>query len=571
MRKQSLFVKLCLSAMVFFAPMGVSAQVTIGSSNAPSQWSLLDLDNPADTDLRRAFHLPRLDNDARETLLPSTAPNQLAEGLVIFNTETRCLEFWSGEEWISLCDGDPVDPCAGWGNFNTDFCIGATIADLTTHAREAGGRGTIHWFAQETGGTRLADNHPLTDGYFWADNCAGQAGRISVWVATVDCSVAPIAGLVTAWTNVMYDFQTQELSYFVNGGGDAVSWRWYVNTNDGRGYQPISGATQSTFDIPANFMYSAYTNIAESAVTPNMAELHFRVVRENPLDAVTSQSFNMLFIRTTTSGFNHDDVPSLALNRAVAGDIHMALLNEGATNDNSLGNLFQWGRTDDGHEEIDWVKTNGANRLAPATVANTAARPAGTAHLNATTGQVSASGLIGRFLTTVPDFADWSNGTNNLWGDGATGRPGTAWTHSGNNPCPAGWRVPSRYEFWDVHHGNNNTPNTMPSGGFPTFPAFTTPNLLNSGNSWSWRPAQHGAAGGALIRNSNNEVIFLPAVGWRSASGTLHSAGIGGYYWSSTFFDSTVSWRMNFYSGRVNTGSGYNYRAYGFSVRCVAE
>jgi len=104
MRKQSLFVTLYLTAMfVLFTSIGVNAQVTIGSNNPPSQWSLLDLDA---SDIRRALHLPRLDNDAREALFLSDNPNQLAEGLMIFNTETRCLEFWNGTEWVSLCDGD---------------------------------------------------------------------------------------------------------------------------------------------------------------------------------------------------------------------------------------------------------------------------------------------------------------------------------------------------------------------------------------------------------------------------------------------------------------------------------
>ena len=112
MRKQSLFVKLYLSAMlVFFAPIGANAQVTIGSNNPPSPWSLLDLDNPADTDRHRALHLPRLDNDAREAL----TPNADAQGLMIFNTDTRCLEFWNSTEWISLCDDAPHPVRCGTG------------------------------------------------------------------------------------------------------------------------------------------------------------------------------------------------------------------------------------------------------------------------------------------------------------------------------------------------------------------------------------------------------------------------------------------------------------------------
>jgi len=115
MRKQSLFFKLFLSAMVFFTPMGANAQVTIGSSNPPSEWSLLDLNENADGTSSRALHLPRLDDTARDALVSPASlqsDRDLAEGLMIFNTETFCLEFWNGEEWISLCDGDtPIRRC----------------------------------------------------------------------------------------------------------------------------------------------------------------------------------------------------------------------------------------------------------------------------------------------------------------------------------------------------------------------------------------------------------------------------------------------------------------------------
>jgi len=103
MRKQNLFVKLYFAAMLmFFAPIGVNAQVTIGGNHPPSNFSLLDLSETEEGTSSRALHLPRLDSDEREALLPSAQTNQLAEGLMIFNTETRCLEFWNGTEWVSL-------------------------------------------------------------------------------------------------------------------------------------------------------------------------------------------------------------------------------------------------------------------------------------------------------------------------------------------------------------------------------------------------------------------------------------------------------------------------------------
>ena len=112
-------MKLFLSAMML-APIGASAQVTIGSSNPPSPWSLLDLDNPENTDRHRALHLPRLSETARDALMP----NADAMGLMIFNTDTRCLEFWNSTEWISLCDDAPHPVRCGTGGVATRMRIG---------------------------------------------------------------------------------------------------------------------------------------------------------------------------------------------------------------------------------------------------------------------------------------------------------------------------------------------------------------------------------------------------------------------------------------------------------------
>ncbi|MDR1699532.1 MAG: hypothetical protein LBR75_06895 [Prevotellaceae bacterium] len=86
------------------APIGVTAQVTIGSGKVPSEWSLLDLDASV---TKKALHLPRLMQETeRDVLIPPFAPNEDAEGILIFNAETKCLDYWNGEKWVSLCEGD---------------------------------------------------------------------------------------------------------------------------------------------------------------------------------------------------------------------------------------------------------------------------------------------------------------------------------------------------------------------------------------------------------------------------------------------------------------------------------
>jgi uncharacterized protein (TIGR02145 family) len=337
----------------------------------------------------------------------------------------------------------------------------------------------------------------------------------------------------------------------------------------------------------------------------NFRDLHFRCILDG---AEKSNTFIIRFIRTNTSGYGESNgVRYLAINRSPEGGaasgnpntIRMALLNVGAsaTDGIGLGNLFQWGRMRDGHELINWAKRSTyVNWFDPVTAANVAARPAtvdGT-HYNTSTGQLLlTSPLRSTFLTTSHGTVrNWSIDGNaapvdRLWGDGSTARPGTGWTFGHNNPqdnhnpCPAGWRIPTRWEFGDIYRasGTNNPPG---SDGFSPLVPFL------SGNRWEWRSEtntgeftgiQVGTVGGALVTNQNNEVLFFPAVGWRThtTGGNITNVGHSGVYWSSTFNGGVSgdndSFALTFTATNVQAGStsSATARASGLSVRCVVE
>ena len=121
MTTKKTFFTLLLAAIIC-APASLSAQITIGSGAEPSQWSLLDLDNQARIGLQerpKALHLPRMSTGARDSLflIPNLPTNfqDSARGLMIFNTTLHCLEFWSGTEWVSLCEGnEPPIRCGAY-------------------------------------------------------------------------------------------------------------------------------------------------------------------------------------------------------------------------------------------------------------------------------------------------------------------------------------------------------------------------------------------------------------------------------------------------------------------------
>ena len=120
----------------------------------------------------------------------------------------------------------------------------------------------------------------------------------------------------------------------------------------------------------------------------------------------------------------------------------------------------------------------------------------------------------------IKGSSDWRNPQNdNLW----QGVSGT------NNPCPSGYRLPTAAE-WEAER-----------------------------TSWSTNNAA-GAFGSPLK---------LPLAGGRNgSSGSLNLVGSPGRYWSSTI-DGTNSRYLFFYSSDAYMNS--NYRANGFSVRCIKD
>ena len=64
-------------------------------------------------------------------------------------------------------------------------------------------------------------------------------------------------------------------------------------------------------------------------------------------------------------------------------------------------------------------------------------------------------------------------------------------------------------------------------------------------------------------------VVFLPAAGNRNGT-SLNNVGSNGYYWSSSYNNSSSAYYLGFDSGIVNPLNS-DVRCYGFSVRLVSD
>ena len=169
----------------------------------------------------------------------------------------------------------------------------------------------------------------------------------------------------------------------------------------------------------------------------------------------------------------------------------------------SYGDLFQWGRFADGHQ----CARDPNKSLTTSTLATTAV-------------STISDAWYGKFITNSSNPDDWIETQDSALWQG---------TNRVNNPCPAGYRVPTQPE-WEAER-----------------------------NSWN----EYNRAGAMA------STLKLPAAGYRySSDGVVYSAGNLGNYWSSSVSGSNTQ-VMAINSGNVGWNSVF--RAIGYSVRCLKD
>jgi len=130
-----------------------------------------------------------------------------------------------------------------------------------------------------------------------------------------------------------------------------------------------------------------------------------------------------------------------------------------------------------------------------------------------------------------------SNGST-LWLSSWFGNNASSW-QSANDPCPAGWRVPTNVELQA---------------------------LYLAGSGWTTTPAP------GRVFGSGSNTIFLTAAGYRhNWNGALDLVDSFGYYWSATAWGDDYSYCLDLGNSSYATSVDEDDRAMGFHVRCVAK
>ena len=164
----------------FFLTFSAKAQVAIGDEKVPEPYSLLEL---IASSKKGGLSLPRL-NDAELTILTdqilalkTTNVNAFneARGLVIFNTDIGCMEFWNSEKWVSLCEG------------SVKATLSVDLNELYFDSK-GNGRQTVIVTTNQPGWTTSIEYNPAIAGWvtvFPASSSIG-SGRFSVTVGVND-------------------------------------------------------------------------------------------------------------------------------------------------------------------------------------------------------------------------------------------------------------------------------------------------------------------------------------------------------------------------------------------------
>jgi hypothetical protein len=148
-----------------------------------------------------------------------------------------------------------------------------------------------------------------------------------------------------------------------------------------------------------------------------------------------------------------------------------------------------------------------------------------------------ATGSVTGWTTTANGDADapGPNSNANAWG--AAGLKGVA------DPCPPGWRVPSRAQWISITDGSL-------SGSLA---AVKT-------NKWTW--VQGAPTNGSQVGSA----LFLPTAPLRNGAGGVHNTVQNNYWWR----DDAAPWHFEVHDGYFNQ-DGFEQKSDGMAVRCVAE
>ena len=440
----------------------------------------------------------------------------LSAGAIYLSSADNTLYWYTGSAWQGLvCNLPPVaSGLSITGTLKSYSSVSASYTYTDADGDPQSGT-TFQWYrATSSGGAgavaisgATSSSYTLTTtdvGYYMGVKVTPKASSglspgtaVTVYsTSTVQANVVPVAsGLSISGTLNNYGVLSVTYTY-TDADGDSQSgttFQWYRATSStGTGATAISGATGTTYTLTTTdvgyYIGVKVTPKAASGASPGTAVTKYTTSTVS----LVAPDGTLVVELTSSSGQVWMDRNLGATRAATASDDYQA-----------YGSLFQWCRAADGHQLITWTSSTAG------TVVN------GTTSTQSTTTSPGDS----KFITGSSDWLQTAQQDGGLWWNGTM--------VGANNPCPAGYHVPT-YAEWD---------------------AEVSAGISNDATAYS--------------------KLKLPVAGFRIYSnGSLNNTGYYGYFWSSSV-DGTAAFFLSFYSSNAFLGS-YN-RAFGFSVRCIKD
>ncbi|MCT3700729.1 hypothetical protein HZQ90_17940 [Elizabethkingia anophelis] len=385
----------------------------------------------------------------------------------------------------------------------------------------------------------------------------------------------------TVYSIVVYSYGTTSLPAISSGERSNISSAT-VNYNDNTRdfmYQRISftpaNYTNNTLNIKLRHKVAQITTIVNSGDLGNITNITGGVLTPHYSNGVISLSTGIMSGRSNiTSGaaLNFSGLNTTTATAAPVfvnadtggnktGGFSAAITIAGNTKTISLPNLFKITPENESDLTINLIKcgayvgpnTNPANYkefMCHNLGADTSADPfAASAAIHGAKYQWGAqTDEAGRYVSQSVDQSN--SGTIAGWN--TAGKPNGSWSDTSktdNDPCPPGYRVPTRAQ-WQAVINNNN--------------------VERVGSPWSSSSTNYTTAL-YFINPSKVRTLMLPAAGSRLyTNGTLANRGSYAFYWSSSEATSNNAFNMRF-SDIGNAFLFNNDRMNGFPVRCVAE
>jgi len=473
-------------AVLLLAPLALSAQVTVGGTT-PDPSAVVDMQS---TD--KGFLWPRQSTSERNAI---SSP---ATGLIIFNTNTLCIEINQGTPAVPQWEQVQCRT----GIISSLNCAGASVTGLTINIPYTGGNGGVYdaQSAASTGITGLSATLP-------AGNYADVAGSLSWLVSGVP------SGSVTATFSLSSGGFSCSVPFSVVAGSiSALDCAGSTTTGTLTSGQAASGVSASVPYTGGNGGFHSGQTVTSTGVTGLTATLSAGglnsgagtltyTVSGTPSSDGTASFALSIGGQTCTLNMTVASPPVCRAKVNATDYRNFMCYNLGAASTSVdpftptweiNGGYWQWGRS------------------AEAAAGPTATDP--------------KDGAVSGWNTT--------NAANGSWADG---------TKTVNDPCPAGYRVPTKAQ-WDGVVDNNT---------------------LTTVGTFNYSETNYGAG----LRFGDQ--LMLPAVGYRDFyDGTLYDRGSNGLYWSSTEIESQGAWHLIFSS---NASTYDLVRTTGYSIRCIED